>query len=231
MEVSKRLTAIANEVSKGNVVCDVGTDHGYLSIYLIKNNISPKVIAMDVAKGPLSKAQDNIKAYNCSEQIETRLSDGVAELKKDEAKTIVIAGMGGILITEIMQRGREIFESVEELIVSPHTDIELVRKFLLSSGFMLKNEIMINDEGKNYVIMKAVHGDSENYSECEMKFGPLLLSNKNEILEKHLEEELGKAEKLIDNLSSNNSEAALNRKKELERDIQLIKEGLKYYEV
>ena len=90
-------------VSNGNSVCDVGCDHGFVSIYLVASGISPHVIAMDVRKGPLSRADEHIQAYKMENYIETRLSDGLAAYRAGEAQTLIVAGMGGPLMLRILE--------------------------------------------------------------------------------------------------------------------------------
>lgn len=231
MEISKRLKTIAGMVSRNSVACDVGTDHGYLAIYLIENKISQKVIAMDVAKGPLSKAEANIKAHRYEDVIETRLSNGLDKLNEGEADTVIMAGMGGILINSLLERGKELLENVNELILSPHTDIELVRKYLLGNGYRIIEEKMLIDEGKYYVIMKAARGNEKYPKLLHYRYGKLLLEAKDETLEKYMKQELDKLYKLQENLKKSDSENARNRIKELDEEIQCILEGLKYYEM
>ena len=94
MQLSKRLSAVAGLVTRGNRLVDVGCDHGYLPVYLYLNHMIPSAIAMDVRPGPLSRAEEHIAQYGLGEYIETRLSDGLAALGTDEGDTLVIAGMG-----------------------------------------------------------------------------------------------------------------------------------------
>ena len=231
MEISKRLQAIAGMVQPGGTACDVGTDHGYLAIYLIEQNISNTVIAMDVAKGPLSKAQTNIALAHLENRIETRLSDGLDKLKAGEAQTVIMAGMGGILITGLLEKGRKILDTVEELILSPHTDIELVRRYLLNHGYAIQEETMLLEEGKYYIIMKAVHGRQKYEKACDYRYGQRLLLKQNPVLREYMEKELDKLEKICESLSDISTENSEKRLMELEEEMQCIKEGLKYYEV
>lgn len=229
MEISNRLKEIAGMVTGGNVVCDVGTDHAYLAIYLIENKTVPRVIAMDVAKGPLSKAEHNIKEYGLDNQIETRLSDGVDRLKPHEAQTVIMAGMGGILICDLLSRGKEVLSTVDELILSPHTDAELVRKYLQADGYYIKEEQMILEEGKYYIIMRVVHGEMEELTLCEYRYGKNLLQSRNHILLEYLQKEYLKFVKLFENLQGVSTANAIRRRKELMEEIQCVKEGLAYY--
>lgn len=231
MEISNRLKTIAGMVSRNSVACDVGTDHGYLAIYLVKQDICKRVIAMDVAKGPLSKAQNNILAYNCNGQIETRLSDGLEKMKPGEADTVIMAGMGGMLINTLLEKGKEVLTTVNELILSPHTDVELVRRYLLANGYLIQEEKMLVDEEKYYVIIKAVHGQDPSYDTCQYRYGKLLLQNKDNVLQDYLHNELKKMSMIKEKIQQTHTESANKRKIELEREIQCVLEGLKYYDM
>lgn len=200
MNLSKRLMAVADMITDGNRVADVGTDHGYIPIYLALHKRVPFAIAMDINKGPLERARDNIKQYNVDDIVETRLSDGLKELKCEEADSIVIAGMGGILINRIISEGSHVINSVKELILSPHSDVELVRKQLGTLGFTIEDESMVLDEGKYYFVIKAVPGIPENYDELSLFFGKKLLERKDETLKAYLEKENSKRDTILSKL-------------------------------
>lgn len=189
MELSARLEAVAKMVTKGNRVCDVGCDHGYISIYLVKNNISPYVYAMDVNKGPLERAKEHIIAYGFENRIETILSDGLIALKEKESDALVCAGMGGKLVVKILTEGMEKVQKMQELILQPQSEIHLVRAFLREQGFYIDKEDMVYEEGKYYPMMHVlVHCDKNNEDNPVFdKFGPMLLKEKNPILGDYLE--------------------------------------------
>lgn len=104
MQLSIRMQAVADMVTPGGKVADVGTDHGYVPIYLIEQNKAFHAIAMDVRKGPLARAGENIVRFGCSGRIETRLSDGLERLEPNEADTVIIAGMGACLLFVFWKR-------------------------------------------------------------------------------------------------------------------------------
>ena len=108
MELSKRLYAVAGLVTKGASVADIGTDHGYIPIYLIEQGISPKAIALDINKGPLERARMHIVGHGLKDRIETRLSDGLEAVMPGEVDTMIAAGMGGGLIIKILTEGKEV---------------------------------------------------------------------------------------------------------------------------
>ncbi|MCM1262122.1 MAG: class I SAM-dependent methyltransferase [Butyrivibrio sp.] len=158
--LSDRLLALACMVTKGSRVCDVGCDHGFLSIYLFKKGISPKVIAMDVNEGPLMRAKEHIWEYGAETYIETRLSDGLAAYQAGEADTLICAGMGGRLMMRILENDIHKTKSFKELIMQPQSEVQQFRRFLRSQGYKIVEENMIEEDGKFYPMMKAVREES-----------------------------------------------------------------------
>lgn len=148
-------------VTMGSRTADIGCDHGFVSIYLYENKIAPKVYAMDLRKGPLERAREHIAARGFSDYIETRLSDGLEALHAGEADTLICAGMGGRLMAQILSRGQEKIRLMKELILQPQSDIRYFRAFLRENGYVLAAENMVKEDGKFYVIMKAVYRGGE----------------------------------------------------------------------
>lgn len=221
MRLSKRLQTIADFVKKGAVVADIGTDHAHIPIYLIKNNIISKAYACDINIGPLEKAGENIKYFGV-QNIELRLSNGLEKLKTDEADTVIIAGMGGELIINILEKDRRFFESKRKFILSPHTKIDEVRKFLLSNGFEITKEDMCIDEGKFYTVMEVKYTENkEMYSEAELLYGKYLIENKHPVLLRFLKKEETKYISILSNIGLNEE-----RKTELRHRLDIIEETI-----
>lgn len=189
VEISARLKALADMVTPGNRVCDVGCDHGYLSIYLVQKKISPRVIAMDVRTGPLSRCTEHVMQYGLEQYIEQRLSDGLEALAPGEADTVVCAGMGGRLMQAILTRQQETAKSLKELILQPQSEVMAFREFLRSQGYRTVEENMIEEEGKFYPMMKVVPGETPIPCENPLYdiFGELLLKEANPVLQRFLE--------------------------------------------
>ena len=158
MELSIRLKTVAEAVTPGNRVADIGTDHGYVPIYLVKNNLSPGGIAMDVNKGPLEKAKEHIRAEKLSGKIATRLGNGLAPLEPGETDTVVIAGMGGDLICKILKAKPEFLIEGKELILQPQSEWFKVRQILKEYRYQIEKEWFLKEDGKYYVIIKAEPG-------------------------------------------------------------------------
>ncbi len=194
MKLSKRMKAIAAMITPNGVLADVGTDHGYIPIYMAQQKQISKAIAMDINRGPLSKAQEHIKQYCLAQYIETRLSDGVDRLEPNEADTIVIAGMGGDLTIRILKQGESVCRLTKELILQPQSKISEVREFLRENNYKIVDEDMVYEDGKYYPIMRVIPVEKDFFWDtireeqkrvCDI-YGPLLLKNGNPTLRRFL---------------------------------------------
>lgn len=222
MKLSDRLQAVASFVTPGLRVADIGTDHGYIPIYLTEQGIIPYAIAMDINKGPILRAQENIKENSLEKFIETRLSNGFDKLEPGEADCAVIAGMGGELITNILNNGRNVVDGLKELVLSPHSEVWLVRKYLHNNDFKIIDEKMIIDEGKFYTIIKVVKGKDEIYSEEDYMYGKILIEKKDEVLMKYICKEYNKVEKIFENIRKNGTDNTKSRISELEKEKEML---------
>ena len=225
MELSKRLQAVADRVTFGLKVADIGTDHGYIPIYLVENKKNPSAVAMDINKGPLKKAEENIALHGLEGYIETRLSNGAEKLQCKEADSIVIAGMGGGLVIRIMEQDEEIFKNVKEFILQPQSEIWKVRKYLMENDYKIIQEDMVLEDGKFYPMMKVINGKTEHYSMTELQYGKFLLQDRHPVLKQFLEKEFRIKEGIYQNLNENHS-GNIQRMNELEEELKQIKEAL-----
>lgn len=175
MKISKRLKTISEFIEDNSNIIDVGCDHALLDIYLFKNKKNVNLIASDVKEGPLEQARKNIDKYNCN--IKVKLGNGISTTEKD-TDTIVIAGMGGDTIIDILSEGKDRLDHIKSMIISPQSEWEKVRRYSSSLGFYIENEKLIVDSNKYYLIIKFKKG-TKNYSDDELEFGPILLRNKS----------------------------------------------------
>ena len=155
MDLKGRLKTIAEQIPQCSILADIGTDHGYIPIYAVINNLCKKALAADLRPGPLKMASANISKYGLKDSVETRLGDGLEPIKLNECDTIIIAGMGGVLIRDILSASLEKAQAAETLLLQPNNAVEALRKWLYESGFDIKNEIIAFDAGKLYCIIKA----------------------------------------------------------------------------
>jgi tRNA (adenine22-N1)-methyltransferase len=224
--LSKRLEAIAELVTPGNVVCDVGTDHGYIPIYLVQQEKIPRAIAMDLREGPLARASEHIRRCGLSERIETRLSDGTKALRAGEADTIVCAGMGGELILHILTEGEEVCRSAKELILQPQSEIARVRRYLREKEYRITAENMILEDGKYYPMMRVLPQPacSEAETECTEVYdlyGRLLLQEKHPVLRQYLEREEKQLTDILGELDRQSaSEKLESRRAEIQKKLE-----------
>lgn len=147
IKLNERLLTIANEIKIGETMADIGTDHGFLPLFLWENNISPKVIMTDISKGSLGKAKENCNKFYPDEKFDLRLGNGIEVLKENEVDCIVMAGMGGILMTEIMGKDKNKAKSCNKFILQPRNNIGILRYWLYNNGFSVINEQLVG-EGK-----------------------------------------------------------------------------------
>ena len=196
VKISNRLMTAAALVTQGYTLADVGTDHGYIPIYLLQQKKIPAAIAMDINEGPLERAKEHIALYGLQAYIQTRLSDGVAALKPGEVEAVLIAGMGGGLVMHILKDGEKVCQSAKELILQPQSEIERVREFLREKGYTILAEDMVYEDGKFYPMMKVQYqGENENAQKASevLKlsdlYGGLLLQNRHPVLKTFLEKE------------------------------------------
>ena len=161
MELSPRLKKIADLIPHGSVVADVGTDHAYIPIYCFENNIITGAIAMDINPMPLKRAEINLEKYGFTSGSELRLSNGIEKLEKDEADVIVIAGMGGLLIRDIIDAGKDKISGSTLLLVQPMIAPMELRCYLFENGFDITDEYVVREENKFYNIFAVRKGIAE----------------------------------------------------------------------
>lgn len=228
MKLSPRLLAVTSFVKKGSRVADIGTDHGYVPIWLIEEGIAESALAMDVRKGPLERAESHIRLYGLEDRIQTRLSDGLKELRAGEADTVVIAGMGGELMIRILDEGRHMWDSLRRLILSPQSELQKVRHFLSQEGFCILGENMVKDEGKYYTVMEVGRGCMEYGSEALYRYGACLIRDKNPVLKEYLQNEKNRVEGILARLNAAGEPATGGQetaRRLLAEELQWIKEA------
>jgi len=169
MNISKRLQAIAEMISDGSKVIDVGCDHALLDIYLSINK-KCSCVAADINKNALEQAKYNIKRFG-AKNIRTILTDGLNGIEVNEDDIVVISGMGTLTIEHILRN-----KASDTLIISAHNDWEILRKVITSLNYKIEEEKYIEDKGKGYIIIKFIKGES-HYSNEDLSYGPYLKRN------------------------------------------------------
>lgn len=221
IELSARMAMNASLVPQGAKVADVGCDHGYVSLYLVKHKICPKVIAMDINEGPLAHARGNIEKAGLSSLIECRLSDGLQAVNQGEVDAVLIAGMGGMLICKILHEASEVLSQVKTLVIQAQSDFSEVRKTIHELGFKLESEKFCMDAGKPYLSMRAFRGTEKSpYEPYEYEYGRLLAENNDETYHQFLLSEREKKVRLQEKLSEKKTSKTVCRVEELKKEIR-----------
>ena len=171
MKLSKRMETIASYVGKTENLADVGCDHGYLSIELIRRNVANHVYAMDINKGPLEHAKEHIIEAGLSGQIDVILCDGLKGLTPGMVDTVVIAGMGGPLMIDILSESKNVADMVKEFVLQPQSEINDFRHYLCDNGYRIEHEDIVFEDGKYYPIFHVTHGASDYDTELDYEYG------------------------------------------------------------
>ena len=180
LKLSKRLETIYEMVSFNNVVADIGSDHALLPIALVLNGKVTRAYASEVNEGPYEMSVKNVEKYNLSNYIIPVLSDGISELEAD-VTCITICGMGGNLISDILDSSKEKLAHVNEIIIQPNNNEETARIWLVNNGYDIEDEKIVYEDDVYYEVIKAVKREQERrYSKEELYFGPILLANKSD---------------------------------------------------
>lgn len=222
-----RLNTLAKMVDPGSRVADIGTDHAYLPIELVKNGKIDYAIASDVAEGPLENAKNDIAAAGLTEQIETRLGSGLETVTHaDQIDTVVIAGMGGKLMTDILDRAWSKDAQFKTLVLEPNIGEAGVRNWLMMHNYKIISEKLIAEAGHTYELIKAsLTEEKHEMTEKEIFFGPFIVQEKNPVFYQKWEGQLVYYQRLLVNLNKARKKDE-DRINEVDHDIKLIKEEL-----
>jgi len=188
MRLNGRLKAVGEYVPKCGMVFDIGSDHACIPVYLVRNGICEKAVATEIKEGPLRASIGNIKRYGLEKNIETRLGDGLDVISEDEPGVIVIAGMGGLLICNILRRGIQKAVNAPALVLQPMNAVKELREWLLGNGFDIEDEKLVNEGEKIYNVIRAKWtGNRERYEKIYFYIGKRLIEKKDPLLIKYLD--------------------------------------------
>ena len=198
LKLNARLEMIAKRIPNCRILADVGTDHAYIPIYAVKNGRCSKSLAADLREGPLGMASANIKRYGLEKFIETRLGNGLEPITLDECDVVVIAGMGGSLIRDILSSSVRKAQDARLLLLQPNNAADVLRKWLCENGFNIGEETLVIDAGKLYSLINtkwtglAVAGDEFDYY-----IGNVLFDSDDPLLHKYVEKKVKELEVVI----------------------------------
>ncbi len=226
MEISSRLKCIAKMIEKCDSIADIGTDHGYLPIYLIKKGICRLAIASDINKGPVEKARLNIRLESVEKTIECRLGSGFNTIKPMEVNVAIIAGMGGNLIRDIIEEGIQVFKSLDYLVLQPVQNPDVLRKYIYESGYIVLDEDLCKDDNKYYEVIKIKYSNRPKaLSEVYYEVSKILLEKKHPLVKEYVCLKIKKYDKIFSNINDK-GKGAQNRKNNLKNKVMKLKEML-----
>jgi len=227
VKLSDRLQKIADFIEPGESIADIGTDHGYLPIALWESGKSPHVILSDINAGPLEKARANINKYSPEKEFDIRIGSGIQTLKPAEVDVIVIAGMGGLLISEILGDDLKKSKSYRKLILQPRNGQEKLRLWLIDNGFTIEDEVLVK-EGKYFCeIILAASGHLSKKIEpdaIDLEISPILFAKKDPQLVEFIENKIRIEKKVYEAIQTGATKDKAGKLKKSEERIELLKE-------
>lgn len=229
--LSKRLSAVADFIPEGAKLADIGSDHAYLPCHVVKAGKVTYAIAGEVVEGPFQSAKNQVEIEGLSRQVDVRKGNGLEVIEAGEVECITIAGMGGALISTILEEGKEKLEGVKRLVLQPNISAKSIRLWLFENGWSLTNEAILEEDGKIYEILVAEKGDPKSaYTEnleYGLLFGPILSRQKNKAFIQKWTAELKNWERILEQLGqSRQTEEKLEKVIELQKKISMTKEVL-----
>lgn len=225
--LSERLKMIAKYLKDPILFADIGSDHAYLPTYVCKQNKTARAIAGELNKGPYERALQTVRENDLEDRIQVRQGNGLEIIDhSDEVNQVVIAGMGGKLIRNILEAGKQKLHNVSRVVLQPNLDAPIVRQWLHHHHFQISDEAIIEEDGYIYELIVADKTNkSETLTEKSMLFGPFLLQNKDDVFYRKWQSELDKRKRLIVQMKQATVRPE-GKIKQLEKEIQWIKEVL-----
>ncbi|NLN15184.1 MAG: SAM-dependent methyltransferase [Tissierellia bacterium] len=219
MDLSNRLLEITKFVPKGSVVADIGTDHGYIPVYLVEKEISERVIASDISPASLEKTVEYVNRMKLQDKIQTRVGDGLKVLKPAEVDTVIIAGMGGILISNILEESREVTDTIDTFILQPMVASYELRKYLTANGFKIVEESLAKEGRRLYEIIIVKRGEEIIAKDIYYEIGPRLIEKKHPLLKDFIAWKKQEVEDIIRKLEEASIERVRDRYEDMKKKI------------
>ena len=200
--LTPRLRMIASLVPECESLCDIGTDHAYVAIYLAKKGIAKKIIAADIKKGPLMQAEKNISLFEVSDKVETRLSNGFEKIGEGEVDCAIIAGMGGETIAEILENEK----GCKYFVLQMQTGHYHLREYLMKNGYIICDEAVCREERKMYTALLAMRGEEKELTDAEKEIGPVLIEKRPPLFYDYIRYRLYEIDTILKNMKDSTSD-------------------------
>lgn len=226
MKLTDRLLKIASLVDEGKKIADIGTDHGYIPVYLLKNDKIDFAILADVNKGPLDNARKEVRHNKLEDKVDLRLGSGIEVLNENEVDQIIIAGMGGILTSELLEAKTSVAQNAEKLILQPMQAQDELRKYLYKNGYEVINEVLVKEDFRIYEIIEAKYTGkkTEVSDEIYYEVSNKLIENKDQLLVEFINKKINAYENIIKKLEGKSGESIEAKRNETIKVIEKLKE-------
>ncbi len=229
--LSKRLTLVAEQIPPGSKLADIGSDHAYLPCFALKHGLIQSAVAGEVNEGPFQSAVEQVRKLNYEDKIIVRKGDGLQVLSKGEVDVITIAGMGGPLISAILEQGKEKLSGVKRLILQPNVAANQIRDWLELNNWVLINEEIIEEDGVIYEVLTAAREGKIPYSKekrnLELLLGPFLMKKRSPIFIKKWKNELSSWKKIVQQFEkAKQTSEVIDKKQQLLEKIKQVEEIL-----
>lgn len=231
-KLTNRLEKIASMVKKGCRIADIGTDHGYIPVYLLKKGTVTFAILADINKGPLENGKKLVRNNNLLDRTEFRLGSGIEVLKPGEVDEAIIAGMGGILISEILDKKPDVAHVLHKIILQPMQAPEKLRDYLFKNGYEIIKEVLVKEDFRIYEILEVKYTGKE-YREVEsiyLEVGEKLILNKDPLLKEFIEKKINSYIEVLNRLKDLDGEAIDIKKCETRSKIEKLEDIIKSIE-
>lgn len=229
IRLTERLQVIADNIKKGEKVADIGTDHGYIPIYLYQKNISDELILTDINKGPMEIAVRNLRQNHIPESnYDARIGDGLKPVKTGEVDTIVIAGMGGMLIKDILSYDMNKSKALKKIILQPRNAQDKLREWLLSNGFEIIEEFLVTEGKFICEVIVAAPGERQHTEPIYFEIGEKLIKKKDPLLETFIMRKINVEKSILKTTAQNDSERSQNQYQLSKQRINKLQEVLDY---
>lgn len=216
MNIGERLATIGRLTPQSGVLADIGTDHAYLPVWLLQQGRISRAIAGDIAGGPCRAARATVALYGMQDKVEVRQGSGLEVLRPGEADCIVIAGMGGNTISDILDAHMEIALSAKRLVLQPMVGAAGLRRWLTEHGWRLLAEELVDEQAHFYEIICAEPGKDKTYTAAEYAVGPVLLREGHPLLPKQLARQLANCRQLLAGMERSEQARASAKYRELQ---------------
>lgn len=225
LQLNPRLLQIARLVPTCKAVADIGTDHGYIPIFSVLAGLCDGAIASDINKGPIKRAEENVKLFCLEDKISLRLGGGLETVQPGEADVIVIAGMGGILVSDILEKSKDVVNGAKHLILQPMTAVKELREYLCQNSFCVQKEVLVAEEDKLYSIICVDVGGECEYSPKELLLGKNVEETEDGLFEENRKRVVQKLEKRLAGLEKSVIPKNLGQAKGVRDLLELVNNG------